>query len=94
MYHAHTRTEALRINRLLSKNGAPGSEPEFVFSFASTDTSAGSSNKTFKSERDWKGPEDCFDVMDAVLNFTSLCYMIRPWSYEHIALLRSLHECR
>ena len=32
--------------------------------------------------------------MDGLLNYMSLVYMIRPWSYEAIALHRALHESR
>lgn len=38
--------------------------------------------------------QDTFEIMDAVLNYSSLVYMIRPWSYEALALIRALHESR
>ena len=32
--------------------------------------------------------------MDCVLNYLSLTYMTRSWSYEGLSLVRALHEAR
>lgn len=32
--------------------------------------------------------------MDCVLNYLSLAYMTRSWSYEGLSLVRALHEAR
>lgn len=59
VYKAHARTEAMKVKKLLSKNGQPGQEPDYVFSFAGATPS---NAKVFKSERDWRTPDSTFEV--------------------------------
>ena len=81
IFELHERALPIKLKKLLSKNGAPGQEPEFKFKFNDIEPSA-NSTRTFRSDRDWKLPDSCHDVMDGVMNYGALVSLIRPWSYE------------
>ena len=58
IFKAHSRGKALKLKELWSRNGAPGQEPDYKFAFADSSQGSGlSTQKTFKSERDWRTPE-------------------------------------
>mgnify|MGYP007045148688 FL=1 len=84
IYELHERALPVKLKKLLSKNGAPGQEPEFKFRFSDQGDSelSASSSRSFRQDRDWKLPDSCHDVMDGVLNYGALVSLIRPWSYE------------
>ena len=81
IFELHDRAVPIKLKKLLSKNGAPGQEPEFKFKFNDVEPSA-NSTRTFRSDRDWKLPDSCHDVMDGLMNYGALVSLIRPWSYE------------
>ena len=67
--------------RLLSKNAVASDKSKVVLL---TDDSA-------RFGEAWAEPTTCQEIIDGVLNFVALIQATRGYSYEAIALLRSLH---
>ena len=44
--------------------------------------------------RDYQDCKTCFDLVEAVFNMAALAHQIRPYSYEGLSLLRSLHHVK
>ena len=72
------------ICRLLSKN-AVASDKTKVVMLADDQAKFGEA---------WAEASSCQEIVDGVLNLVSLIQSIRCYSYEAIALLRSLHSVR
>ena len=42
----------------------------------------------------WAESTDVFEIVEAVMNLVAAENMIRPWSYQRINIMRSLHEVK
>jgi hypothetical protein len=42
----------------------------------------------------WEESSDVFEIIEAVMNLVAAEHMIRPWSYQAINIMRSLHEVK
>jgi hypothetical protein len=42
----------------------------------------------------WEESSDVFEIIEAIMNLVAAEHMIRPWSYQAINIMRSLHEVK
>ena len=42
----------------------------------------------------WAENTDVFEIVEAVMNLVATEHMVRPWSYQGINIMRSLHEVK
>ena len=40
----------------------------------------------------WQDANDCNEIVEALLNYTSCVFMVRPWDWTGIVLLRACHD--
>lgn len=86
----HSRASAISLKSLLTKNSGHMGEVSTKYVLSDMSTAAAA----ITSERNFKDPSTCHEIVEGVLNMASVVYNIRPWSYECWSIIRALHSVR
>ena len=86
----HDRTLLVTTKALASHNCGALGDKEMKYKMQATDD-----DETYlMGSRNYQDCKTCFEVIDSVFNLVDVLHMIRPYSYEGLALLRCLHHVR
>ena len=87
----HDRTEFLKLQHLTPSNAhqSQESKPRLMVSDSGTSDAVGVS-----LDRNWKDTSSVHEMVEAVQNYAAISHALRPWSYEGLSFLRSLHAIR
>ena len=86
----HDRTRLVTTKALASHNCGALGEREMKYKMQATDD-----DETYLvGSRNYVDCKTCWEVIDSIWNLVDVLHIIRPFSYEAIALLRCLHHVR
>ena len=57
-------------------------------------TDNGDGHMSVEASIPWAENTDVFEIIEAVMNLVAAEHMVRPWSYQGINIMRSLHEVK
>ena len=86
----HDRSVLITAKALSTHNSGVSGEKRMQYRLRATEED----ETILMGGRDYQDCKTCFDLVESVFNYAALAHQIRPYSYEGLSLLRSLHHCR
>lgn len=86
----HDTSLLMTTKALATQNSGVTGEKKFKYNIQTTEDE----QHLLTGGRNYTDTKTIFETIEAVLNYCGLVYMIRPWSYEGLSLIRSLHHVK
>ena len=87
---AHDQSQLMTTKALATQNSGVCGEKKYKYNIQTTDDD----QHILSGGRNYTENKTIFETVESVLNYCGLVYMIRPWSFEGLALIRSLHHVK